>query len=255
MDYIIITGASKGLGRALAKEVAEENVTLILIARNKCELDSLVNEISGINVKIYTFNFDLLDYEKLELLMSRIFLKVDLNNCNKITFINNAGTINPICHIGELDMKDIKNNLVINCLSPVLILNQFVDFCNTNSLDSKIINISSGAYKKPIEGWSLYSASKAAVHMIIETIAEENKNNPLMKIASIDPGIMDTNIQREIRETSKYQFSGVEKFIEFYQDKKLRSPMDVAKTIKKFFINDWKVDSIYEKLDKYIWNE
>ena len=68
---------------------------------------------------------------------------------------------------------------------------------------------------------------------------------------SIDPGVMDTNIQKVIRETNKDQFDEVELFITYYKENKLRNPKKVAEIIRDNYIDNWNATSTFEKLSKY----
>ena len=169
----------------------------------------------------------------------------------KITLINNAGTIHPIKTVDLLEETDIKSNLTINVLSPVLMISKLTRFANKNNKQLKIINISSGAYNQPIDSWALYCTSKAAVQMYLEVVLSENNNDSAVKILSIDPGVMDTGMQESIRYSESKGFSKKNDFVNLHRENKLRSVDSVAKVIKENFIDDWNVDSNFMKLDNF----
>ena len=98
--------------------------------------------------------------------------------------------------------------------------------------DKQIINISSGAAVSPYAGWSVYCTSKAAIDMMTKTIAAEQsavKNG--VKCISIYPGVVDTNMQDQIRSTSVSDFKNVERFKELKTTNQLYSPAFVGKQI------------------------
>ena len=252
MEYVIITGASKGLGRSLVRTIIDKDKALVLIARDKKELVRLKHELENkFAQKILIYPFDLNNYDKVGELMKNILSEFNQSNDCKITFINNAGSIHPIKTINQLAEEDIKSNLTVNILSPIFIISKLIEFASQNEKELKIINISSGAYKQPINSWALYCTSKAATQMYLEVALSENNSNSSIKILSIDPGVMDTGMQESIRNAESKGFDKKDNFINLYRDNKLRSPNSVAKIIKENFIDDWNVDSSFIRLDKF----
>jgi len=255
MRYIIITGASRGLGRALAEELALADSTLMLVSRDKCELIKVAERVKDKGSKSFVYEFDLFNYKKINALIDEIVNSISIDNCTSLILINNAGTIDPIDKFGQLDDKEIEKNLAINCIAPIVLMNKLINSTKDMNIERRIINISSGVFNKSLFGWGLYSSSKSAVHSIVETIAKENYHNHSLKVVSIDPGVMDTNIQKVIRETNKDQFDEVELFITYYKENKLRNPKKVAEIIRDNYIDNWNATSTFEKLSKYDKNE
>ncbi|TFZ40799.1 SDR family NAD(P)-dependent oxidoreductase [Soehngenia longivitae] len=252
MEYVLITGASNGLGRSLARTINDEDKVLILIARNQFKLNKLKSELNKErNQKILAYPFDLSNFENVDDLMNNIILQFNHKDDFKITLINNASTIHPITTVDLLEEKDIRSNLTINILSPALIISKLIKFANLNSRQLKIINISSGAYKQPIGSWSLYCTSKAAIQMYLEVTLLENNSNSNLKILSIDPGVMDTEMQESIRNSESTGFSKKNDFIDLYRENKLRNVDSVSKVIKENFIDDWNVNGNFMKLDNF----
>ena len=251
MKYIIITGASKGLGKALAEELTNVNTTLILISRDRKALEELNGLIEKKGSKAYLYIFDLYYYDQLEKLMDDIVTSIIKEPCNSIIFINNASIINPIDRFDRLAPKDIQSNLNINCISPILLINYFLSKTSYLNVERRIINISSGAINNSICGWALYSASKSAVHSIIETLSKENHNSHLLKVVSFDPGVMDTNMQKNIRSVTEDQFPDIETFKGFYRNNELRSTKDVASIINEVYIDHWYAKKTFEKISEY----
>ena len=94
-----------------------------------------------------------------------------------------------------------------------------------------MINIGSGAGNRPVHSWSTYCATKAALEMLTSVIAEENHKN--LAVFSVHPGVVDTNMQLEIRNSDPKNFPFVNKFIEYYIKNELKSTKIVAKKAKR----------------------
>ena len=109
------------------------------------------------------------------------------------------------------------------------------------------MNISSGAAFKPIEAWSTYCAGKAGLAMVSEVMSVEQKvkhpDNPVF-IFNVGPGIVDTQMQIQLRKVSPEDFSMVGTFIDFHKDKKLAAPADVAKKLEHILQNPLKFEKV-----------
>jgi NAD(P)-dependent dehydrogenase (short-subunit alcohol dehydrogenase family) len=91
-----------------------------------------------------------------------------------------------------------------------------------------IFNVSSGAAHKALPGWALYCSTKAALEMLTQALAIEN---PEAKIASVNPGIMDTPMQAHIRSASELDFPLVEHFRHYHKEQLLVPPATIARLL------------------------
>ncbi|RYD77037.1 MAG: SDR family NAD(P)-dependent oxidoreductase, partial [Sphingobacteriales bacterium] len=152
--------------------------------------------------------------------------------CERIVLINNAAQITPVKYCGEADNKAIAGALTLNLIAPVVLSNIFIATFENHSAEKIIINISSGAANYPVDGWSVYCSSKAALDMFSRTIAmEREKRKSGFKIASIAPGIVDTHMQSAIRQTNAADFSRIEDFINYKNQNQLQTPEAAAEKI------------------------
>lgn len=250
MNYIIITGASRGLGRALSLELSNGNTKVYLVSRNIKVLKEVSIEIKNKGGHSEPIEFDFSDkLGGITNLVDAIIKDIDLNECNTLTLISNAGLIKPIDFIGNLYIDDILLSLNTNCTSTIVLINEFIKKTSNFKCTKKLINITSGVVFNPLSGWSLYSASKSAVNNFLETLALEQKNS--VNVVSFDPGVMDTDIQTYIRNIDVDKFSYIDKFIEYYNQGVLRSPTSVASKIKEIYIDDWKAKKMFERIKDY----
>ena len=219
---LIITGGSKGIGNAILKRFLAEDFIIYSFSRS---IDTSVKS----NI-VHQIQLDLFDTVKL---FSKFKAVIDSNiNSNEFVLINNAGTLGQVNSIGKLDSSDIKQTLELNTTIPMLLCNQFIQLTQDLKIKKTIINISSGAAINPIEGWSVYCASKAAIDMMVKVVAKEQESaNYPIGIYSIYPGKVDTEMQLIIRQLSKEQFPLVKQFIEYKTKGDLKSPLEVADKI------------------------
>lgn len=220
MNYFFITGSSKGLGKALTE-------LLLTNEKNFVYGISRTNNIS--HQQFQHIQTDLVDID-----VVKQFEFPELKDAATITLINNAGIVGDIKYLGNLDCDKIISTYNLNLITPTLLINQFVKTYN-NELNKLVINISSGAGRSPIDGWSVYCATKAGLDMLSLVFKEEINNKKLnINILSLAPGIIDTGMQEEIRKTDETNFSNIERFIEYKNNGDLAAPTTTAKLIAKF---------------------
>ena len=233
MNDIIITGASKGIGKALYNELKNnKNNRLYLVARN-----FEISEFMNANI----FKYDLSDVNYIDSLVEQIFNKIDLSNSERIVLINNAGILSPIKFSGNDEPYEIINNLSVNLMAPVLLTSGFIKKLKNFKGEKKVINISSGAGKAPYAGWSLYTTAKAGIDMFTRSIAlEQSMVENGVKVVSFAPGIVETDMQKQIRNTNKEDFPLVDKFLQIKEQNLAFSPEIPAKAISELIFNEFK---------------
>jgi benzil reductase ((S)-benzoin forming) len=221
MNYYFITGTSKGLGKAITEQLLkDENNFVFGYSRN--------NVITHKN-----YYHKLIDLNNLEAL-KKIQFPV-LNNPEKVVLVNNAGTVGDINHIGAMNNDQIIACYNINLIAPAIFTNNFVSAYKKLPNEKLIVNISSGAGKSAIDGWSTYCSAKAGIDMFSKVLAEEiNIDKTTIKVLSLAPGIIDTGMQTQIRNAKQTGFSNIDRFIEYKQNGDLASAEETAKKVIRF---------------------
>jgi benzil reductase ((S)-benzoin forming) len=245
MNDYIITGASRGLGEAIVKELFGINHVIYYVSRtNNLALEELA---ASKHTPLYFEECDLSEVDQLGIVMKKLFLKIDLKQANKITLINNAGMVDPIKNVGHADAEDIIANVHVNLLAPVLFSDYFIKETKEFTGQTVIVNITSGAANRPTAGWSLYGSTKAGVNMFTKTIGVEQgeRENKVMAIA-FSPGIMDTDMQSTIRTAGKEDFSSIDQFKEYHEKGLLREPGFVAKVLVDLLSTSLENGRIYD---------
>jgi len=219
---VIITGGTKGLGLGLANEYHKNGYRVISIARSKKE-------------KLYTeeqYQCDLSKVETIEATIKEIFSHLDKNNTKILTLINNAGDLGTVNTVENLTPEEISYTLRVNLTAPLILSSLFIKLTKGWDCKKKIFNISSGAAVNPYESWSMYCTSKAGLDMMTKVISKEQKEiKNGVKIVSIYPGIVDTDMQAAARNTPRENFKSVQRFIDFYEQGTLTTPKQVAEKI------------------------
>ena len=231
MKYVVITGSSKGLGEAIVQQLlTEKDITLCCIARSRnSELEKKAKQH---DVPLSFFSYDLENINQIDQLMRDVFSVIKSDNADAIHLINNAGMLNPINPIDKLTSSEIISNLHVNLVSPMIITSEFMKHTTDFACEKRIINISSGAGKRPIYGWSCYGTSKAGLDLFSQNAAVDqlHAKHPV-QICSFGPGIMDTQMQEQIRSTDESNFVDVEKFRAYKDEGHLLPPSVVAKIV------------------------
>jgi benzil reductase ((S)-benzoin forming) len=218
MHHYFITGASSGLGKALAEACLGAGHRVTGISRSSTLSHSGYSHITA----------DLSDASVLELWQ---YPEIE-NSCDKIVLINNAATIEPVKHVGNAQNVDIIRAYTLNIIAPAVLCNFFLRQFGPNPAAKFIINITSGAAQRPVDGWAVYCSSKAGLDMFTRVAAMERESEKnRLGVVSVAPGIVDTPMQAQIRSAEAEDFSRVEEFIEYNEDGMLTSPEEAARKI------------------------
>ena len=210
----IVTGVSRGLGKAIVEELLKKNEKVIGLGRSH-----------GFSHPNFLFmECDLAHPESIE--------KLDFPEFNeKIVLINNAGIIGEIKRLSDQITNDLQTVLNINVTSPIYLMKKAYAKVKDKSAFS-LINISSGAANRAIPSWAGYCASKAALNMLTETFyleELEKGNKPI--VYAVSPGVIDTDMQVQIRSSNQNDFSSVDNFKELKSNNSLFSSQEAAQKL------------------------
>ncbi|NOT78441.1 MAG: SDR family oxidoreductase [Bacteriovoracaceae bacterium] len=207
----LITGASQGIGRAIALNLASEKINLALVGRNESKLKAVADECIKFGVKVKIYPLDLADTSKIPSLIESV--KADFNSLSVL--VNNAGTYangNPF----ESNLKDWDYALDLNFKAVYHLTNQALKLISEND-DGAIINISSIAGQMTYKGGEIYCATKYAVraysNCLFESVREKN-----IKVTCIFAGYVNTEMGRG----------------ENLDESKMIQPDDIALTVNSF---------------------
>lgn len=228
MKTFIITGASRGLGAAIAEQCLQKGNHCILISRTPHS--GLKEKADMAGARLSFIYMDLFDGSQLLPLIDKILLELDEES--DIYWINNAGVIDPIKRVGDLEQENIELSMRVNFMAPVVLADSFINRTKDWKRKKVMVNISSGAAKNPYHGWAAYCSTKAGLEMFTRVAGLEQEKEPFpMTLISFSPGVMDTGMQETIRSADEKDFSDSSKFHDYKDKGLLRSPDFVAEKL------------------------
>jgi NAD(P)-dependent dehydrogenase (short-subunit alcohol dehydrogenase family) len=214
----VITGASRGIGAHLAREYAARGMRLGLCARSAPALP----EADGVLARQLDVR-DAAAVDEFAAAVERRFGRIDL-------WINNAGVLEPIAPMRRADVAGWDAHIFINVAGVFHGSRAYVHHLRRlgdAGRDGVLVNISSGAARRPYAGWSAYCAGKAAVDMLTRCIALEEADIAL-RAHAVAPGIVDTTMQEQIRASSPDDFPEQPRFVQIARDATFSTPAFVA---------------------------
>ncbi|MFW5862493.1 MAG: (S)-benzoin forming benzil reductase [Spirochaetota bacterium] len=237
MHFVIITGTSSGIGEAVADEFLHSDTSLFCISRSVHK--PLMDRAAEKGCMCHYIAQDLTDVESLKGIMEEVFVNVHTKNPERITLINNAGTVAPVGPVETNNPSDITRAFLLNVIAPITLTSHFIKMAEDLSIPKTVINISSGAAQRPVWGWSTYCSAKSAIDMFTMTAALEQSDAPHpAKVIAFAPGIVDTPMQEKIRNTHPDNFKDRDTFISYKKNGQLLSTATVAQRIKEIALDD-----------------
>ena len=221
-NLLIVTGGSRGLGKALV---------------DLCQvLDWSTLEFSRSGTGLHHIPVDLANLDASLAVLQAQFQTLANTAWERVIFVNNAGLLTPIAPVRALSDAQIQQNLTVNLTSAIRLVSAFVRAFAASDSRVTLANVSSGAAQKAYSGWSLYCAAKAGMENYMRALAAEQSTAARpMTCLNIDPGRMDTNMQEEIRRADPADFPEVGRFIEAKSAGQLRSARAVARAMMNIF--------------------
>jgi len=225
MNYYIVTGASKGIGKALTEELLQDENNRVVGVSRTCSMKHP-------NYRHQPLDFS--DIQAVEHNLQKVF--TPMPDAEKIVLVNNAGVIGDIGYVGEgIPNERFEFVFDVNVVVPAMLMNTFLQVYQHLACPKIVVNVSSGAGQYPIDGWATYCASKAAIDMLSMTVQKEQelRGNPV-QVFALSPGIVDTGMQEQIRHSDEQKFSAVERFRDYKENGELASPEEVGRKIAGF---------------------
>ncbi len=241
MDLIILTGASRGLGRALAVELAGPASTLLTIARHPDP--TLGNDAAARGASIEQWAIDVAleaaprsaDEAGATARLEAWLQQQDGSRFKSATLVNNAGLLGTVGPVEQMASEDLAAVLRVNLEAPMALTAAFLRATKSWSGTRKVLNISSGAGRNPIAGWAAYCASKAGLdHFSRVTALDEARKPNGARIVSLAPGVIETAMQASLRATDDTLFPDKARFVELHAKGQLATPEAAAQKIAAY---------------------
>ena len=220
MKLAWVTGASRGLGKSICELLLEQSWLVTGISRHH-------------TIESKHFAPVLCD---LSLPGNLSALQFDPSDASSLLLINNAGSLGEIGPVGSISDDEIIQTISLNLTAAAVLTNRFLKQTQHLNCNKTILNISSGAGRNAYDGWAVYCSTKAGLDMFSLAVDKELKinRNSNTRIFSIAPGVIDTQMQEEIRSVEKDKFSSVERFQKMYREDQLSNSEFVAQKLINF---------------------
>lgn len=192
ISVVIVTGASRGVGAYVARWLAKIGAAVTLMARSPEPLQRVAQDVEWLGGTALTICGDVADANA-----CRRAVDETLERFGQLdALVNNAGIFQPMASIGSADPEEWRYNVEVNLLGPFYMTNAAIPHLLKQK--GRIVNVGSGAANIPVKAGSAYCASKAALVQFARVLAAEE---PSLTIVTVQPGVVDTEMQALIRET------------------------------------------------------
>jgi len=226
----ILTGASRGMGLAMAKQLLQSGHTLLTLSRTVNE--SLTADAAAAGATLVQWSVDLADASAVANRLSAWLAAQPTGSFASATLINNAGVIPRIGPLSEADPGDLAHALRVGLEAPMALTAAFLHTTTGWNLPRKVLNISSGLGRRAMASQAGYCAAKAGMDHFTRCLALEEALMPNgAKVCSLAPGVIDTDMQVQLRGAASTAFPDVGNFIGLKDKGLLSSPTDAARQV------------------------
>jgi NAD(P)-dependent dehydrogenase (short-subunit alcohol dehydrogenase family) len=187
----LVTGASRGIGRAIALELAREGVHIVALARSQGALEALDDEIRALGAEATLVPCDLGDGDALDRLGAALFQrfgKLDV-------LVGNAGLLGPLSPLAHVDVKDWDRVMAVNVTANWRLIRSLDPLLRAAGA-GRVVFITSSAAHKAAPYWGPYAVSKAALEALARTYAAEVRDQGVTVMIA-NPGRMRTRMRAQ----------------------------------------------------------
>jgi benzil reductase ((S)-benzoin forming) len=217
----IVTGASRGLGHAVAQLLLTRGHQLLSISRHTPE---------GLSSPLLQhWSADLADAAAVAARLEAWLSERGPETFGAVNLINNAGVISQLAPLGDVEAADLANAVRVGLEAPMLLTAAFLRATRAWVVPRKVVLVSSGLGRRAMAGSASYCAAKAGLDHLARAVALEEQARPNgARIVSLAPGVIDTDMQVQLRSADAQRFPDRERFIGLQAAGQLDSPTQAA---------------------------
>ena len=222
----ILTGGSRGMGLAMGQQLLQNGHHLLSIARKTSkELTPFASKPE----QLLQWEQDLAQSATAAQRLATWLGGLKSADWASITLINNAGVIPKIAPLSQLPAADMINALRVGLEAPMALTGAFLAATDSWQIPRKVLNISSGLGRRAMASQASYCTAKAGMDQFSNCVALEEASKPNgAHIVSLAPGVIDTDMQVQLRSASHDDFPDATNFAQLKSDGKLLSPQDAG---------------------------
>lgn len=229
----ILTGASRGMGLAMAEQLLQPGHALLCISRHAHT--GLATTASKLGVPLTQWTLDLADGQGASERLREWLHQQNPAGFASASLINNAGVIPPITPLRQSQPADLALALRVGLEAPMALSAAFLGATQHWSMPRKVLNISSGLGRYPMASQAGYCAAKAGMDHFTRCMAlDEALQANGAKVCSLAPGVIDTDMQVQLRGAAGEAFPDQSKFLQLKAQGQLSSPAQAAEQVLRF---------------------
>ena len=249
MAKAIVTGHTQGLGAGIAASLMARGIAVLGLARRASP--TLAARYPGL---LREEAIDLADSAALAAWLGGAALRDFLADAGLVLLVNNAGSLEPVGALQHQDPMAVAQAVALNVTAPLMLAAALAKHrAGVDERDERteraeragpvagepaqlrILHVSSGAARNAYAGWSVYCASKAALDHHARAVAQDAVEG--VRICSLAPGVIDTDMQARIRATPAERFPGRERFAALHREGRLMAPQAAAERVVDYLLS------------------
>lgn len=222
----IVTGASRGLGHALAKALLVPGTHLLTMSRGPCALPPVAGATHE------DWQVDLAEPQPLAARLEARLRELPGARFRSVLVVHNAATLSTPAALAEVPLAELARATRVNLEAPLLLSAAFLRATAGWAGRRQLLFISSGLGRSAMAGAASYCATKAGLDHLARALALEEAARPNgARVVSLAPGVIDTDMQVQLRGADPAAFSARSRFVELHQGRQLLSPAAAAAKI------------------------
>jgi benzil reductase ((S)-benzoin forming) len=226
----ILTGASRGMGLALAQQLLAPDHFLLCVSRQVNP--ALASQAAQDGHALQQWPLDLAHSVAAAAHFKQWLAQHPASAFCSATLINNAGVMPHIAPVSDADPDDLVRSLRVNLESPLLLTGAFLQATEGWHVPRKVLNISSGLGRRAMASQAGYCAAKAGLDHFTRCLALEEALKPQgARVCSLAPGVIDTDMQVQLRGADASDFPDLQGFIDLQRQGHLTSPEMAASRV------------------------
>jgi benzil reductase ((S)-benzoin forming) len=218
----IVTGASRGLGLAMASRLLRQGHQVLALSRQPPPLP-------GAGTALEHWPVDLEEPGPVAQRLQAWLARRDVTRLVCVTLVNNAGVMQTLAPLAEVPLTDVQAALRVGLEATALLTAAFLGATRHWAVQRKVLMVSSGVGRRAIAGAAGYCVAKAGMDHLARALALEESTAPHgAKVVSLAPGTIDTDMQTQLRDADPALFASQARFADMHRNGQLDSPDTAA---------------------------